>query len=166
MYKKRDLIKKSVKLWGNIKGTSSNFFQLRKIGDEMAKMQEAEPVTNLFSINLISSIKSSLERKKIQINKIQYVTTLVEGDNYITWPDYFGSDAFVDYEIVIEGKIKKGRIYMDGTKNPEKVPNDVHVGAGTMNSKLMIPFTKLEGKPSLQSLGSETGQYIVSKCLL
>jgi hypothetical protein len=159
------ILRKMNSFWGKIKTISLNLYTLMRIFKEMSKLQEAEPVRNLFSINLINSLKRGLEKKNIKVNRMVYVTTLSDNEGYITWPDFLGVDAFIDYEVEIDGVKKKGIIYMDGTKDPKKVPTGEVLGLGTMEDKLKIPFTNLKDEPTLQSLGSTTAGYILDKNL-
>jgi hypothetical protein len=134
---------------------------LSNICDMMSQVQESEPIKTDFSVSLIESLEKSLTKSGVEVRKLQFVTTLVEGDDKITWPDYFGADAFINYDLVIDGVEKKGRILIDGTANPTKENGDKKPGiSGFLSPKFVIPFSSLHNKDDVETLARNTAEHI------
>lgn len=161
--KKQKIVRKRLSLLEGLKNKSKNLFPFKKIENTISKIQESEPVWTLYSRTLINSARSKIESKGIEVIKLQYVTTLIDDHNYMTWPDFFGADAFVDCEVVIDGKVRKSRIFIDGTKNENKYIDGGMGGSGRKDGKLIVPFSNLKDKPDMQTLGFQTATYIADK---
>lgn len=170
-------IGEQTRIRGNIDALSAFIIELKKvIGKQMengeknifdstcniiSQIQGFEPVKTAYTESFMSTLRRKLQRKGVEAPKLRHITTLVD-DNSITWPDFFGVDAFVEYDL---GNDEKGRILIDGTANPKKSENYQFLNTGLngfSGSKLIVPF-----KPGVSEsdTGILAGQYVNEKVI-
>lgn len=123
----------------------------------IADIQKAEPIRTPFKESLVSDLRRRLERSGVDVQDLNLFTTVASGEKEITWPDYFGADAFVGYKF---GDGSEGMILIDGTTDPKKHKNQLfqNTGLNGFNGEKLI----LQFDPTIpdEELGSKFSKYI------
>ena len=128
----------------------------------IADIQKAEPVKTPFKESLVADLKRRLERSGVDVQDLNLFTTVESGEKETTWPDFFGTDAFVGYKF---GDGSEGMILIDGTTDPKKHRNMLFQNTGLdgrEGKKLILQF---DPKIPEEELGSKFSKYIYDEVI-